>query len=327
MMWSPLSDLTARLKAQGGMVNAHAHFDRAFSVTAQDFKNTNGNVNSHLHEKWKLVDAFKSAASEEIYFDHITAALRSQNAQGVRTCLSFIDCDSVAGDRAINAALRAKKYAATELHMKFILACQTLKGVISPEARHWFEVALEHVQIIGGLPGADKGHEEEHLDVILKAGRDLNKRVHVHVDQLNCATEKETELLARKTIAWGMEGKVTAVHGISIAAHSQAYRQELYKICADAGLSFVACPTAWIDSRRTEVLAPSHNAVTPIDEMIPAGLTVAIGSDNISDLYKPFCNGDMLTELRVLLESTHFYDVDELVKVATFNGLKVLGLD
>jgi cytosine/creatinine deaminase len=100
----------------------------------------------------------------------------------------------------------------------------------------------------------------------------------------------------------------------------------VYAMCKDAGISFIACPTAWIDSKRNETLAPTHNSVTPIDEMIPAGITVALGSDNICDLYKPFADGDMMTELRVLLESTHFYDVDELVKIAVHNGKIVLGL-
>jgi len=95
----------------------------------------------------------------------------------------------------------------------------------------------------------------------------------------------------------------------------------------DAGLSFISCPSAWIDAKRNETMTPTHNAITPIDEMIPEGLIVAIGTDNISDVYKPFCNGDMMTELRMLLEATHFYDIEELVKVATANGRHVLGLD
>ncbi|APJ04088.1 amidohydrolase family protein [Silvanigrella aquatica] len=326
-MWNPLSKISNLIQGQGGFVNAHAHFDRAYSVSLEDFSNTQGNINSQLQEKWKLVDKFKCQASEEIYFQHITAALRMQNQQGVRHCLSFIDCDPVAGDRAIAAAKRAQEYASKNLKMRFLLACQTLKGVVNKEARHWFEKSLEHVDIIGGLPGADAGNEAEHIDILLKAAKETNKRVHIHVDQLNTAKEKETELLARKVIQWGLEGKVTAVHGISIAAHPKKYREELFKLCVDAGLSFVACPTAWIDSRRTEVLSPTHNSVTPIDEMIPAGIMVALGSDNICDIYKPYADGCMLTELRVLLESTHFYEMDELVKVATTNGLKVLGLD
>jgi cytosine/creatinine deaminase len=326
-MWKPLSKLSGLISGQGGFVNAHAHFDRAYSVTLEDFTNTQGNINSKLQEKWKLVDRFKSQASEDIYFQHITAALRLQNDQGIHYCLSFIDCDPVAGERALFAAKKAKEYAAKELKMRFLIACQTLKGVVDRDARIWFEKSLEHVDVIGGLPGADIGHEEEHIDILLKAAKETGKRVHIHVDQLNIAEEKETELLARKVIAWGLEGKVTAVHGISIAAQSKSYRQELYKLCLDAGLSFVACPTAWIDSRRTEILSPTHNSVTPIDEMIPAGITVALGSDNICDIYKPYADGNMLTEIRLLLESTHYYEMDELVKVATVNGLKVLGLD
>jgi hypothetical protein len=33
-----------------------------------------------------------------------------------------------------------------------------------------------------------------------------------------------------------------------------------------------------------------------------------------------------MTELRVLLEATHFYDIDELAKIMTINGKKVLGI-
>ncbi|WP_158999568.1 amidohydrolase family protein [Pigmentibacter ruber] len=325
-MWNPLTKLSGLISGQGGFVNAHAHFDRAYSVTLNDFNSTQGNINSQLQEKWQLVDRFKKTATEDIYFQHIITALQLQSEQGIRNCLSFIDCDSVAGERALKAAIKAKDYASKELKMRFLIACQTLKGVIDPEARKWFEKSLEHVDIIGGLPGADAGAEEQHLNILLQAAKETNKRVHVHVDQLNSATEKETELLARKVIEYGLEGKVTAVHGISIAAHTKNYRMELYKLCNDAGLSFVACPTAWIDSRRNETLSPTHNSITPIDEMIPAGLTVALGSDNICDIYKPFADGNLLTELRVLLEATHFYEMDELVKVATLNGLKVMGL-
>lgn len=326
-MWNPLSKLSELVIGHGGFVNAHSHFDRSYSVTFEDFENVHGNINSQLKEKWKLVDNFKIKTNEETYFQHITTALRMQNEQGIYNCLSFIDCDSVVENKAILAAIRAKKFAAQELKMRLLIANQSLKGVVSKESRFWFEKSLEHVDIIGGLPGADPGFEAEHIDILLKASKETGKRVHVHVDQLNSAEEKETELLARKTIEWGLEGKVTAIHGISIAAHPKKYREELYKLCIDADLSFVACPSAWIDSRRNEILTPTHNSVTPIDEMIPLGITVALGSDNICDIFKPYSDGNMFTELRLLLEATHYYDMKELVKIATINGLKVLGLN
>ena len=165
------------------------------------------------------------------------------------------------------------------------------------------------------------------MDEILFLGKEYDKRVHVHVDQLNDNNEKETELLARRTMRWGMEGKVTAVHGISIAAHSKEYREEVYKMSRDAGLSFISCPTAWIDSRRTEWLTPTHNSITPVEEMLEHDLVVAIGTDNIQDVYKPFSDGNMYTEVKFLLESLHLYDIDALVDIATKNGRLVIGME
>jgi len=164
------------------------------------------------------------------------------------------------------------------------------------------------------------------LDEILFLGKEYGKRVHVHVDQLNNDLEKETELLARRTVYWGMEGRVTAVHGISIACHNKDYRKEVYRMSRDAGLSFITCPTAWIDSRRTEWMSPTHNSVTPVDEMLENDLVVAIGSDNIQDVYKPFSDGNMYTEVKFLLESLHIYDLDALVDIATKNGRLVIGM-
>lgn len=321
--WNPLSELVSRIQARGGFVNAHAHLDRAYTVLPEDVME-NGKTQRHLFEKWKLVDEVKSKSSEDVYFARITAALRQQKMFGVRACLSFIDCDPVAGDRALKAALRAKEWAAQHLEFQFKIACQTLKGVLDKEARSYFEESVGFVDVIGGLPGADKGKESEHLDVLLSTAKQFNKKVHVHVDQLNTMREKETELLARKTIEHGMENKVTAVHGISLAAHPKVYRQEVYKICKDAGLSFVSCPTAWLDSPRSEELSPTHNALTPVEELIECGINVALGTDNISDIYKPFCNGDMVAELRVLLEGCRIHDVAACVNIATTAGEHVI---
>ena len=196
--------------------------------------------------------------------------------------------------------------------------------VIEEEPRSWFERYSEFYDVIGGLPRKDEGREAEHIDILMQTAKRNNQRLHVHVDQLNSPMEKETELLARKTIEHGLEGRVTAVHSISLAAHPKKYREEVYKMSLDAGLSFVSCPTAWIDHRRNEDLTVTHNAITPIDEMVPRGITVAIGSDNICDVYKPFSDGDMMTELRFLLEATHFYDIESLAKIASENGRAII---
>ena len=316
-----LDRLRMLIERSGGFVNSHAHFDRAYTAQTSDFERDN--VNAHLFEKWELVNNFKAQATEERYYNHISEAVYNQIKMGVTAGLTFIDVDDISEDRALRAALRVKKDWADRFQLK--LACQTLRGVLDPEPRKWFLRYAHHFDVIGGLPAKDAGKESEHVDTLMEVAKANNQRVHVHVDQLNSVEEKETELLARKTIEHGMEGRVPAVHSISRAAPPESYRKEVYKVCLDAGLSFVSCPTAWIDHRRNEQMSVTHNAITPIDELVPLGLCVAIGSDNICDVYKPFSDGDMMTELRFLLEATHFYDIESLVDIATINGKKVIG--
>ena len=71
---------------------------------------------------------------------------------------------------------------------------------------------------------------------------------------------------------------------------------------------------------------PWHNATTPVDELINNELRVAIGSDNICDIYKPYCDGDMFNETRLLIDSCRIYDEETILNIVVYNGLEVLGL-
>jgi cytosine/adenosine deaminase-related metal-dependent hydrolase len=314
--WSPLEELNAEVIAEGGFVNAHSHLDRAYTVSPKMMARTK----EHLFEKWELVDEIKKTKSVEKYAQGITTALDMQAWYGVSHVCSFIDIDEVVGHRALDGAIIAKNNFDA---VKLIIACQTLKGVIDPNSFGLIESRIDDIDIVGSLPGADKGRESEHLDIVMKLAKRSDKMLHVHVDQLNTPDEKETELLCRKTIEHGLEGKVVAVHSISLAAHQKNYRNEVYRMAKDAGMMFITCPSAWIDHPRTERLVPFHNAVTPVDELLENDLVVAIGSDNICDIYKPYSDGDISVEMRFLLESCKIYDMPTLKKISRENGLKV----
>lgn len=309
-----------KINQKGGFVNTHSHLDRAFTITPETLHMSNAT----LKEKWLLVDSIKRNSSVYQIYDRMAYAVERMFLQNVQAIGTFIDVDEVIEDKSIQAAQMLKEAVGSDIKIKFIN--QTLKGVISPEARKWFEMGADFVDIIGGLPAKDAGKEKEHLDILMQTAKKLNKPVHVHVDQFNTAGEKETEQLADKTIEHGMQGKVSAIHCISVGAHKSEYRQELYKKMTNAQLNVITCPTAWLDSKRSEELAPIHNSIAPVEEMIPAGINVAIGTDNIADLLKPFTSGNMWTELRFLLESCRYYEIDELVNIATVNGLKVLDI-
>lgn len=309
-----------KIKSYGGWVNTHAHLDRAYTLSPDNFQYTY----SYLKEKWHLVDEMKKAATVDNIYARMAKATEMLISQGTQAMGTFIDVDEKIEDKALKAAIKLRDNYGKDIEIRF--SNQVLKGVIDPKARYWFDMSIEFVDIIGGLPAKDFGRENEHLDILLSTAKDHGKLVHVHVDQFNSDEERETEQLARKTIEHGMQGKVSAIHCISLAAHPKKYRYEVYKLMREADLIAISCPTAWIDHNRTERLAPSHNSITPVDEMVPEGITVAFGTDNICDIYKPFSDGDLWTEMRVMLEACHYYDIESLAKIATINGLKALGI-
>ncbi len=326
-----LTPLTVRdmiepaILAAGGWINTHAHADRSYTLSENvlELRRT-----CTLQQKWDALDQLKRDSTEEDFYRRFSLFFEDQIRQGVKGLATFVDIDPQSGDRAIMAGLRAREHYQNDLTVKF--ANQTLKGVIEPEARKWFDIGSELVDIIGALPKRDErdwGRGEEAFDIIMGTAKRLGKMVHVHVDQFNQSLEYETEQLCEKTIEHGLQGRVAAVHGISIAAHSKAYRYRLYDLMKKADVMMITCPTAWIDTPRSEELLPMHNSLTPIDEMVPAGLTVAIGTDNVADAMVPWNAGDMWHELMTLATGCRYDYFDDLVKIATANGRRVIGME
>lgn len=312
------------IMAAGGWVNTHAHADRAYTLSPDvlELRRT-----CTLQQKWDALDRLKRESTEEIFYRRFCTFFENQIKQGVTALATFVDIDPQSEDRAIKAGLRAREHYKDQLTVKF--ANQTLKGVIDPEARRWFDIGAELVDIIGALPKRDErdfGKGSEAFDIIMETAKRLDKMVHVHVDQFNESLEYETEELCDKTIQHGMQGRVVAIHGISIAAHSKKYRERLYARMREAEVMMIACPTAWIDTPRSEKIGPMHNSMTPVDELIPAGITVALGTDNVCDAMVPWNAGDMWHEMTTLATGCRFDYFDELVKIATINGRKAIGI-
>lgn len=320
--FDPKEVLLEKIRQRGGWVNAHAHIDRDYTLREQDFKNGLEILHSL---KWDLNDQFKRDASVDEIYSRMARSLENMCKQNVQAVASFIDVDPVVKDKAIKAADKARSAFKDSINIRFVN--QVIKGLLDPEAQQWFEVGAQFVDIIGGIPEKDSDHKEENFDILFSTAKRLGKSLHIHVDQLNDPTQRETEMLVKKTMDYEYQGKVTAIHAVSVAAQPRDYRLKLYQSMVEAGVMVVCCPSAWIDHRRNETLVPSHNSITPVDEMVEAGVVVAIGTDNVRELHLPFNDGDMWTELQTLLKANRFYNLDALADIASINGLKVLGIE
>lgn len=309
-----------KIKKNGGWVNCHAHIDRAFTITEDNFKL----ANKFRHEKWILNAELRKKSTVAQIYDRMVRATELLLNQGVSACGTFIDVDPDVQDKAIKASQKLRENYKNDMLFKFIN--QSSYGIFTKETREWFDIGAEYVDIIGGLLKSAEKREEEYLDILLTTAKEKKKMVHVHVDELNTPEEIETEMLAKKTIEHGLEGKVVGIHGLSIATHPKKYREDLYALMQKAKFMIVSCPMSWLDARRSETLAPIHNPIVPVDELLQHYIPVGMGVDNIHDIFLPMNDGNMWNDLKALIYENRLYDIAEAVKIATEYGRKTLGI-
>ena len=316
--WDLKTQMLEDIAQNGGFVNCHAHFDKAYFITREGLDKTMVDMEA----KWHMSDDIKRCSAVSDIKERIKRALDFLIAQGCKSTCTFVDAYDVVGHKAIDAAVAVKEEYKDKINM--LIATQPLGGLIDDKARALYEEITAKADIAGGLPSKDRPNDEKHLDYLFTIAKKLNKPVYAHIDQENNPNERDTEKLISAVKRHGYDGRTVAVHAISVSAQSKEYRKKIYKEMAELGIAVVVCPSAALSMRQLDQhQAPVHNSIANVPEMLEAGMLVGLGVDNIADFYEPFVDGDMWTELRLLQEACRYYNLDELVKVASVNGAKI----
>jgi len=268
-----------------------------------------------MQKKWALYKHLKETYTLENLIERIGRGVQTMVDQGATHCRSLIDADSTIRTLGVEAALEVKKKYKNKI--VFEIGVQPLQGVLDEASRDQFEKACSMADVVGGLPSKDRPTPEKHLDIIMQIAREQNKRLDVHVDQENNPYENETEMLARKTIEYGLEGRVSAVHAISVAAKPVHEQDRIIRLLKDAGVSVIVCPSAALSMKQLEMQGPLHNSIAPVPKLLDAGVPVFLGVDNVYDLFMPLVDGDLWFESRLLMEACRFYDIDRVAKLVS----------
>jgi cytosine/creatinine deaminase len=315
--WNLKTQMLEAINQNGGFVNCHAHFDKAFYITKEGLDKSM----LDMEAKWRMSDDMKRNSSQTEIEERIRTALDILVAQGCKLTCSFIDAYDAVGHKAIDAAIKVKKEYAGKIELLTIT--QPLGGLVDPAARKLYEEITAKADIAGGLPSKDRPNDEANYDAMFEIAKNLNKPLHVHIDQENNPNEKDTEKLVKYTEKHGYQGRVVAVHVLSVSAQPKAYRSEIYKKMAANGIAAVTCPSAGLSMRQLDQYQSNvHNCIANVPEMLEAGVLVGMGVDNVCDFYQPFIDGDLWTEMRMLQEACRYYVFDDLVKIASENGRK-----
>jgi len=317
--WNLKNQILKEITKQGGWVNCHAHFDKAFYITKDGLAKSMVD----MEQKWLMSDDIKRNSTQEQIEERIRTALDILINQGCNLTCTFIDAYEAVGHKAIDAANKVKEEYKDKI--KMLTITQPLGGLIDGPARNLYEEITAKADISGGLPSKDRPNDKKNLDTLFAIAKNLNKKIHVHIDQENNPNEKDTKTLIEFAKKYDWADKTTAIHAISVSAQPKEYRERIYKEMAEIGMSVVVCPSAALGMRQLDQYqAPVHNSIANVPEMLLAGVTAGLGVDNVYDFYQPFVDADMWTELRMLMEACRYYNFNDLVKIATANGRKIL---
>lgn len=322
--WDLKTQMLEAIKENGGFVNCHAHFDKAYYISKERLQDSMVD----MQKKWRMSDDIKKASTQEEIETRIKRALDALIAQGCKLTCTFVDAYDAVNHRAIDAVNKVKEEYKGKI--RIVTITQPLGGIIDPDARALYEEITKKADVVGGLPSKErlpdgKYNDEKYLDCLFEIAKKLDKPVHVHIGQENNPYELDAEQLIAAVRRHGYQNRTVAVHAISVSAQPKEDRQRIYKGFAECGIAVIVCPSAVLSMKQLDQYnAPIHNSIANVPEMLEAGVLVGLGVDNVCDFYVPFCDADMWIELRMLMEACRYYNFDELVKIASTNGAKIL---
>lgn len=180
-------------------------------------------------------------------------------------------------------------------------------GLLRTRAKELVREALRQgASLVGGVdPATVDGDIEASLQVMVELAATENAGIDLHLhdaDHLGIFTMKR---LAQLTKEAGLQGKVAASHAFGLGDISPAQAEVMGELLADAGITIITS-------------VPIDRKFPPVDLLYKKGVSVAVGCDNIFDVWSPFGNGDVLERAGRLAEISKWVDERSLAQTIHF---------
>jgi len=180
------------------------------------------------------------------------------------------------------------------------------------------DAATAGVRAIGGIDPAGMDRDPvRHLDVVFGLAERFGLDLDIHLHDGGTLGAWELELIADRTAALSMGGRVAVSHAYAFGDLNDHQQDLLVDRLAHAGVAIVTG-------------AVYSFPVPPVKKLRAAGVTVACGHDGIRDLWGPYGSGDMLERAMHLAYRSTFRsdpDIELALEAATIGGRRLLGLD
>ena len=311
-----------------GFVNSHTHLDKADLLSKMKPSQFGGT----LEENRRLMREFKENYTIAEIKERAGRVIREMAKGGITAIRTQVDVDPTAELLPLKAICESRKEHA---HIANIEICAfPQEGVFKQGARELLEQALnDGADLLGGLPLVEKTEKEQkgHIDVLFEIAENYDVELEVQIDESNNPEDFMLPYLVEKTINEGYEGRVSATHCISLSKVDNRIASGVIKRVKEAGINVIVTPSCNLITSFPEIKGSRpYNSITRVRDLIENGVNVAIGTDNIRDIFYPLGNGSMVREMHVLATATRMSrveDVEHIFDMASLNGAKILNLD
>ncbi len=287
-------------------VEPHAHLDKAFSW--EQHPNRAGTMAAALVAN----QAEHLERSVERIRRRGERALQRAWRQGLRAMRSHVDSLGPGSDPSWVALLELQQEWRGRLTLQ-LAALVPVRHWATPEgeslARRLTGSGAPGTLLLGGVLGAPfppDGGDAEGLLALLQLADTLGCGVDLHVDESGAGGGAGVALVARLVREHRIAVPVSCSHSCSMSQLSPRRLQPLAEAMAEAGLAVVALPPTnlWLLGHRPGG-TPSQRPLAPIRQLQRAGVTVAVGGDNVQDPWHPGGDFDPIDLLRLAVPAAH----------------------
>lgn len=296
-----------------GLVDAHTHLDKTLIGLPWHAHRAGPNlIDKITNERAVMAElgldpALQSARMVRHMLSRGTTAIRSHVDIGPDNRLSHFH--GVAKTRQADAALSTIQ----------IVAFPQTGMLTQPGVTELMEEAVkEGADAVGGLDpiGIDRDPRGQ-LDAVFAIADRHGCEIDIHLHDMGEIGAITVEMMAERTLALGLQGKVTVSHGYFLGDIGHGRLKGIIEklVEADIAVMTAGCPGRW--------------PIPPIVKLVEAGVRMFSGSDGVRDSWGPFNNGDMLERAYQLAWQSD-YDRDPAIEtclaLATFGGAQAMGL-
>ncbi|MBT3906393.1 MAG: amidohydrolase family protein [Rhodospirillaceae bacterium] len=296
-----------------GFVDAHMHLDKTFWGLPWR-PHQAGPLTIDRIENERRLRREEDVSSE----DQAIKLMRQAIAKGTTHIRSHVDIDTEISLANLEGTLAARDRMKDHVTVQLVAFPQS-GMLVNPGAADLLDLAITAgADLVGGIdPSIIERDPAGHIDGIFAIADRHGCGIDIHLHEPGNLGGFAIELIADRTRALGLQGKVNISHAFCLGLVDQPYFEKLAGLLADNEISIMTH-------------APGYIAFPPIKPLREAGVVLCSGSDNVRDAWGPYGNADMLERAMLLGYRSNFrldQDIETALDITTFGGAAVMGAE